>query len=55
MNETPEEMLNYLERMAESYENLPQKALYEPITHKDFASFVSLMSGVLRSILNSRQ
>lgn len=47
---TPQEMIDYLDRMIVSYENLPYEALYAPVTHNDFASFLRLMSGVLRAL-----
>lgn len=46
---TREEMIESLEIMAENIRNLPAEAMYQPITHYDFYSLITLLSSVLRA------
>lgn len=43
------ELLDMLDEMQKRIENLPQGALYSPITHADFCSLLMLLSAILRS------
>lgn len=45
---TKKEMLSILDDMIKSYENLPQHAMLNPITHADFCSLLLLLSSILR-------
>lgn len=38
-----EDLLNILEEMIKTYENLPQSAMMQPITHYDHTSLLLLM------------
>ncbi len=44
-----EELLQMLDEMIKSYENLPQHAMLAPITHSDFCSSLMLLLGIFRS------
>lgn len=46
---TKQEMLDMLDEMIKRIEDLPQQALYTPITHADFCSLLLLLSGILRA------
>jgi len=46
---TREELLEMLADMIKTYENLPQNAMTQPITHYDLLSVLLLMSSILRS------
>jgi hypothetical protein len=43
------EMLDMLDEMIKSYENLPQHAMLSPVTHADFVSLLLLLSSIFRS------
>jgi hypothetical protein len=43
------ELIRMLEEMIRSYEKLPEKAMYEPITHSDFVSALMLLLSILRA------
>lgn len=42
------EMLEMLDQMIKTIENLPQQAMTAPITHYDFLSALLLLSSILR-------
>ena len=44
---TRKELISELDRMRESFENLPQQAMASPINHYDFASLLLLLSAIL--------
>ncbi len=46
---TKKDLLDMLENMTKSYENLPQNALLQPVTHADLCSVLLLVLSVLRS------
>ncbi len=43
------QLIDMLDEMIKSYENLPQHVLYQPITHADLASSLLLISAILRA------
>lgn len=44
---TKQEMLEMLDQMIKRIEDLPQQALYTPITHADFVSLLILLHSIL--------
>ncbi len=44
-----DELLQVLDDMIKSIENLPPRAMSEPITHYDFCSLLLLLSSILRA------
>lgn len=49
-NITNKELIEMLDAMIKSYENLPQNALLQPITHYDLLSLMLLLSEILKKI-----
>ena len=46
---TKKELLDMLDDTIRNIENLPNQALYAPITHSDFWAALLLLSSILRS------
>ncbi len=46
---TKEEVIDQLLMMIQAYEKMPTSALYQPVTHSDFQSFLLLLYASLRA------
>lgn len=44
-----EELIDMLDQMIKTYENLPQHALHQPVSYYDHLSLLLLMSSILRA------
>jgi hypothetical protein len=46
---TKKELLQELERLKDSYASLPEKIMYDPVTHSDLASVLLLLCAIFKA------